>query len=107
LRGVPWLWHPQHLRSPVESRIHCHSFTQRPLLASVSYNPALCLTSVALLSLGGRSHTFFLVFLTLKKPEPCGWSCQVLLLAGAAALLLVQICLQQPVGGFVIYIILY
>jgi hypothetical protein len=44
--------------------------------------PVIYLGSVAFLTCRERFHNPFLLSLTLK-PEPCGWSCQVLLLAGA------------------------
>jgi hypothetical protein len=68
------------LEFPLQSRLHLHSSPQWPLWASTQGHPCY-LTSAAFLRCEGRFHNSFLLSLALN-PEPHGWSCHVLLLAG-------------------------
>ena len=82
LAGIPWLWHLQHLGV---SNIIQASPSQLHTVASLSMppckdTPATGLASEAFFTYGGRLHSPFLLFLTLK-PELYGQGCQVLLLA--------------------------
>lgn len=67
------------LGSSRQSRLQLHRFTQWPLWGSIQDTPDTCLTSADFGSHGGIFCIYFLLSLTLK-PEPYGWSCQVLLM---------------------------
>ena len=94
MAGIPWLWHLQHLDGLGEGNPG-FTFTDSPSdllqLHTMAFHSGLSgppwrdtyatrLASATFLSHGGRFLDLFLLFLTLK-PELCGRSCQVLLLA--------------------------
>jgi hypothetical protein len=99
------LWHLPHLgvsrMNPVFTFTASHNGLSRPPDRATS---DICLASMAYLSQGGLCHSPFLLCLTLK-PELCGQSCQVLLLAGAGTQAFVQLHLHQCSGfdGFLTF----
>lgn len=75
-----WLMtsHLKILGSPLELRLPCHSFIQRPLGPSLQgLQPSIHLSSAAF------HDSFSLTLFMPAKPRPRGWYCQVLLLAQA------------------------